>query len=123
LAEEKQRKARFKSMSSLVKNMKAVLPGLMLILLLSLAWSALPELYEGAVEDENVLVEDEEPVQYPVEWIYLIVVVALILAAVTYYLYTTPSEVEVKEMKEHAKKIKQAAKKKPAKKPKKKKKK
>ena len=110
-------------MSSLLENMKAILPALVLVLLLASAWAALPELYENgeALEDENVVAEPE-PVEYPVEYIYLIVFVALILAGVTYYLYTTPSEVEIKEMKERKKALEKLKKKK-AKKPKKKKKK
>jgi len=102
---------------------KGLLAGLVLVMLLGSVWAAVPALYgDGTgVEDGNVAAEPE-PVHYPAEIVYLIVAVALILAAVTYYLYTTPSKVELKEMKARAKLI-ETARKKAAKKPKKKKKK
>ena len=47
---------------------------------------------------------------YPVEWVYAIIVVALILAAVTWYLYTHPGEKEEILARRQTKKKKKARK-------------
>lgn len=84
-----------------------------IILVLLLAF-LLPGLLLAQETDENAFDEAaaQERTAYPVEWIYGIIAIALILGAVTYYLYFNPgkNEVRIKPKKPVKKKKKKAKK-------------